>query len=266
MKKYELTPDNIGDYMICYGSDFPLKIDDKAGLDFKDKETKAIPHDSCIYQKKSKTRCVKLEITSFRGISWGAIHFYGKMVADGIDFQMLDNPKITTSNWEAKKINPFYQWRYEFDLRRPTTEEEINNDPDRWHGYHPGSFTTSFDTKEEIIALAKECFKMRFTGKWELWVEDCATAKTTVYQIKFEEPRVFSNSTIEQDLYRIQRCREFKIQPFVMPYRDYENNNKPSQYCKDLAQWVNKPQIFDRVLKFEDFSPRKGFTCKQYLK
>lgn len=192
MKKYELTPDNIGDYMICYGSDFPLKIDDKAGLDFKDKETKAIPHDSCIYQKKSKTRCVKLEITSFRGISWGAIHFYGKMVADGIDFQMLDNPKITTSNWEAKKINPFYQWRYEFDLRRPTTEEEINNDPDRWHGYHPGSFTTSFDTKEEIIALAKECFKMRFTGKWELWVEDCATAKTTVYQIKFEEPRVFS--------------------------------------------------------------------------
>lgn len=73
------------------------------------------------------------------------------------------------------------------------------------------------------------------------------------------------NSTVEQDLYRIQRCREFKVMPFVMPYRDYENRTPPSQYCKDLASWVNKPQIFDRVRDFADFSPRKGFTCKQYL-
>lgn len=73
------------------------------------------------------------------------------------------------------------------------------------------------------------------------------------------------NSSIEQDLFRIQRCREFKVHPFVMPYRDYENNKEPSQYCKDLAQWVNKPQIFDRVKKFEDFKPRKGFSCKQYF-
>ncbi|MBD5314603.1 MAG: hypothetical protein HDS08_00290 [Bacteroides sp.] len=73
------------------------------------------------------------------------------------------------------------------------------------------------------------------------------------------------NSTVEQDLYRIQRCREFKVLPFVMPYRDYENKNKPSQYCKDLAQWANKPQIFAKVPRFEDFSPRKGFTCSSYL-
>lgn len=52
-------------------------------------------------------------------------------------------------------------------LRRPTTSEEIERDPDRWHGYDPGDFTSSFDTKEEIIALAKECFKMRFKGEWE---------------------------------------------------------------------------------------------------
>ena len=134
--------------------------------------------------EKSKTRCVKLEITSFRGISWGAIHYYGKLVADGIDFQCLDNPRITTSNRNAKKISPFYQWRYEFELRRPVTQEEINHDPDRWECYQLGTFTTSFDTKEEIIALAKECFKMRFTGEWELWVDDCTMARTTVYQVE----------------------------------------------------------------------------------
>ena len=182
--KYHITSDNIRDYMCDNGSNFPLVIDDKAGLDYKDAETKAILHNACIYQKKSKTRCVKLEITSFRGISLGAMHYYGTLNADGIDFQCLDRPNTTTSNWDAEKKNPLYQWHYKFELRRPVTQEEIDRDPDRWHGYYPGDFTTSFDTKEEIIALAKECFKLRFAGEWELWVDDCTMAKTTVYQIE----------------------------------------------------------------------------------
>jgi len=49
-----------------------------------------------------------------------------------------------------------------------------------------------------------------------------------------------------------------------MPYRDFENKTQPSQYAKDLAQYVNKPMIF-KSCKFEDFSPRKGFICKAYL-
>ncbi len=72
------------------------------------------------------------------------------------------------------------------------------------------------------------------------------------------------NSTIEQDMYRIERLRELGIKPYVMPYRDFENKTQPSQYAKDLAQYVNKPMIFNSC-RFEDFSPRKGFTCKQYL-
>ena len=73
------------------------------------------------------------------------------------------------------------------------------------------------------------------------------------------------NSTVEQDMYRIERLRELGIKPYVMPYRDYENKIKPSQYAKDLAQYVNKPMIFNSC-KFEDFSPRKGFKCAEYLK
>ena len=72
------------------------------------------------------------------------------------------------------------------------------------------------------------------------------------------------NSTMEQDMYRIERCREFGIKPYVMPYRDFENKTKPSQYAKDLAQYVNKPMIF-KSCKFEDFSPRKGFVCREYF-
>ena len=72
------------------------------------------------------------------------------------------------------------------------------------------------------------------------------------------------NSTMEQDLYRIERCRELGIKPYVMPYRDFENKKKPSQYAKDLAQYVNKPMIF-KSCKFEDFSPRKNFLCREYF-
>lgn len=182
--KYAITPDNIRDYMNNNKADFPLIIDDKAGLDYKDDETKAILSSSCIYKKKSKTRCVKLQITSFRGISCGAIHYYGKLIADGVAFQCLDNPNMTTSNWDAEKKNPLYQWKYEFELCRPATQEEIDHDSDRWYGYAPGDFTSSFDTKEEIIVLAIQCFKTRFRGEWELWVEDCTQARESIHQIE----------------------------------------------------------------------------------
>lgn len=72
------------------------------------------------------------------------------------------------------------------------------------------------------------------------------------------------NSSMEQDMFRIERCRELGIKPYVMPYRDFENKTKPSQYARDLAQYVNKPMIF-KSCKFEDFRPRKGFVCQEYF-
>lgn len=72
------------------------------------------------------------------------------------------------------------------------------------------------------------------------------------------------NSTMEQDLYCIDRCRELGIKPYVMPYRDFDNKIRPSQYAKDLAQYVNKPMLF-KSCSFKDFSPRKGFRCEAYF-
>lgn len=73
------------------------------------------------------------------------------------------------------------------------------------------------------------------------------------------------NSTIEQDMFRIETLRKLGIKPYVMVYRDYNNTKQPSQYCKDLASYVNKPMIF-KTCSFADFSPRKGFKCMEYLK
>lgn len=73
------------------------------------------------------------------------------------------------------------------------------------------------------------------------------------------------NSTMEQDLYRVERLRELGITPYIMPFRDYENKTTPSQYCRDLARYVNNRQIF-KTCSFKDYEPRKGFSCAQYFK
>lgn len=54
------------------------------------------------------------------------------------------------------------------------------------------------------------------------------------------------NTTIEEDLYRVELCRELKINPFVMPY------DKFNKYQKDFARWVNHKAIFKSV-KWEEY-------------
>lgn len=43
---------------------------------------------------------------------------------------------------------------------------------ERWGDYYnEGDLTNCFNTIEEIIALAKEVFRLRFIGDWEFYVE-----------------------------------------------------------------------------------------------
>ena len=73
------------------------------------------------------------------------------------------------------------------------------------------------------------------------------------------------NSTIEQDLFRLNTLRELGITPFVIPFRDYGNERVPTQYERDLARWANRMWLF-KSSSFENYMPRKGFKCGAYLK
>lgn len=68
---------------------------------------------------------------------------------------------------------------------------------------------------------------------------------------------------------RNHQCREAhkpNIYPYAQPYRDPDNpNHVIPQWQKDMAQWVNKHQIF-QMTDFLNFEPRKGFKCSEYLK
>lgn len=67
---------------------------------------------------------------------------------------------------------------------------------------------------------------------------------------------------------RNRECREKhlpNIYPYAQPYRNPDNPHEHiPQWQKDMAQWVNKHQIF-QITDFKDFSPRKGFRCAGYF-
>lgn len=62
------------------------------------------------------------------------------------------------------------------------------------------------------------------------------------------------NSTIDEDLYRIYRLRELRINPYVMIY---DKTNAP-QKVRWLQRWVNNPLIWMTVDRFEDYDHRRG--------
>lgn len=55
------------------------------------------------------------------------------------------------------------------------------------------------------------------------------------------------------------------VYAYAQPYRDPDNPHRPiHQWQKDMAGWVNKKAHFV-AHSFEDFTPRKGFTCREYF-
>lgn len=159
--------------------DYPKVIEDTAGMDI------TIPgYTTRIgkYHKNDKRR-VKLEITTY-----GVDHFYGDLRADGIDFLQTDEEGRTYSTWdstvrEVEKKYPLANSRYDIELVRGVTEEEITRYPGRWEGYHPDDPTNAFYSPKEIIDLAIQIFKARFKGDWYLEWEDPHTYECKTFEL-----------------------------------------------------------------------------------
>ncbi|MDR2917830.1 MAG: hypothetical protein LBV72_00485 [Tannerella sp.] len=65
-------------------------------------------------------------------------------------------------------------------------------------------------------------------------------------------------STPEQDYERVMKLKELGINPFVQPYRDFENKRIPTDYERKFARWVNKKELFNSCTwKEYDSSIRK---------
>lgn len=64
----------------------------------------------------------------------------------------------------------------------------------------------------------------------------------------------------------MKQHRTSRVYPYAQPYRDPDNPDRPvPEWQKDMARWVNKKMIFEKV-SFEEYQPRKNFNCSEYLK
>lgn len=63
-----------------------------------------------------------------------------------------------------------------------------------------------------------------------------------------------------------KKFKRRRFLPHCQPFRDLNNPHQIiPQWQKDMAHWADRKEIY-MSCDFKDFSPRKGFLCKEYFK
>ena len=152
--------------------DYPEVFADTCGLDIVIPEKKLHATPSWGHTKGNKKRRVSLEIRTFRGVSYGAIHYYGKLMVQGVCMEFDEKPGVSTTLLDDDI--PLSLYLYELTLKRQLTQSEIDNDPERFGKrlYRAGMMVDRFNTQDAIVQLAKKVFALRFSGNWELRATD----------------------------------------------------------------------------------------------
>lgn len=110
---------------------------------------------------------------------------------------------------------------------------------------------------EECMALLKQISVSMFHFAYDRWKDKEIVesklrwfVKETGYDRHKVEVFILTNfdTTVEQDIHRIQFCREIGIQPYVMIY----DKEHADPIYKRLQRWCN-PFIFRKALTFEDY-------------
>lgn len=149
---------------------YPDVFSDSCGLDIVLPEDKLHAIRSWGYTKGNPKRRATLDITTFRGVSFNAIHYYGKIEIQGVNMECDGEPGHSRMVFDDNI--PLAHYIYYLELTRPLSKKEIDEDPERWGDYYnEGDLTNCFEAIGDVVALAKEIFRLRFTGDWEFCVE-----------------------------------------------------------------------------------------------
>jgi len=149
---------------------------------------------------------------------------------NGKYIKIMDNNFFANPNWR-EAIKQIKQWNQLVDFQGVDTRLLNKEHCDALNSLkHHKQIHIAWDNpKQDLIPKIKEITQ---------WI---SPYKLMCYVL------IGYNSTKEQDLYRIEKLKEFKIDPFVMPY------NKKDKYQKNFARWVNHKAIF-RKIKWEEYN------------
>nr|DAY69972.1 MAG TPA: hypothetical protein [Caudoviricetes sp.] len=127
-------------------------------------------------------RKVRIEISSFRGASCGAVHYYADIIADGINRRYYEEYNGEKRLFGAygylgeeldnlpREKRDIWGGNYHIGVAREVTQDEIKRNPQRWEHYDPGDHTNAFNTAEEAEATALAIVYARFSEEWKVIV------------------------------------------------------------------------------------------------
>lgn len=108
-----------------------------------------------------------LHISSYIGISPGAVHYYGRIKFASDWLHDINNPNSRTS---CPSI-PFFGGN-QISLGHQLEEWEFRDYPGTYKGWRVGEFYSGFYTKEDLIKTANHFFRKYFEKGWKLEIED----------------------------------------------------------------------------------------------
>jgi hypothetical protein len=126
---------------------------------------------------KKYLKTVTLEVRTWRGVSAGAVHYYGVLKTNGMEFT---NPTEHSTYGSCGFGVPDYLESFKIELTRKLTQAEIDADPRRWEYYHHGSNVTGFNTPEEVIEHGTKEMRRLFPKGWKFVVNKAWESKKTV--------------------------------------------------------------------------------------
>lgn len=110
-------------------------------------------------------RKVVLDVTTWKGMTPGALHYYGCLKISSLKCQDLSSGKI---NYLTAKA-PFEAKGLTIELTRPLLRKDLLiDDGQRFKGARPGERIKNFDTSKQVESAAIEFFNDHFLDGWNL--------------------------------------------------------------------------------------------------
>lgn len=122
----------------------------------------------------------------------------------------------------------------------------------------------------ELLAKARWLDAIKFGCDSRRQIETCERAMALIDSY-CKTPRRYLLYTIimgdiEECHERISHFKSFpRVRVHAQPMREFDNPHQLiPQWQKDMAHWADRKAIY-RSCDFKDFSPRKGFVCREYF-
>jgi len=111
---------------------------------------------------------VDLQISSYRGFSIDAIHYYGRLKFSTPHVHPPDKPNIRIMGYKIPRGIGIQ----EIALHRVVTRTDLHDYPGRFRPHELGGYTNAFNNVEDIVERAKEVFNKVFEKGWTLKIEN----------------------------------------------------------------------------------------------